>query len=132
MLIDRLGCLCKTRAKHFIVLGIGIALVWGSFQGVAMATARSSDVGVTPVWQLGLAASSRFAAQAESENLEPTISEAKLDEMREQRREWQSEVSAAAAAESEVEKSSQDSVKDKLNLDEITRNNSITEDQSSR
>jgi hypothetical protein len=128
MLIHQLGLLCKAIAKHCIALGVGIALMLGACPDVARAAAIPSTLSFTPGWQLALAASSRFAAEAETENLEPTISEAKLNEMRERRREWQSAASATAAAESKAEKSDDEGVKEKLNLDEITQNNPITKE----
>ncbi|TVQ08423.1 MAG: hypothetical protein EA368_11890 [Leptolyngbya sp. DLM2.Bin27] len=77
---------------------------------------------------IALAASSRFAAAKEFEGQAPTISEQRLDQIREQRREWQSEVSAEAAAERDnttTKNTLPGAVKDKLNLDEIIEENEI-------
>ncbi|WOD40206.1 hypothetical protein [Nodosilinea sp. E11] len=81
-----------------------------------------------PTSLIALAASSRFAANKELEGQEPIISESRLEEMREQRREWQSEASAAAAAaldNTTTEDTVGGTVKDKLNLEEITEENEI-------
>ncbi|MGB3200285.1 MAG: hypothetical protein WBA99_05250, partial [Nodosilinea sp.] len=78
---------------------------------------------------IALAASSRFAAEAAFEGEEPKLSEAKLEKMRERRRQWQSEASASADTEIDTtEESVGNAIKDKLNLEEITQENEIVDD----
>jgi hypothetical protein len=125
----------KTLAKHLAALTLGVVVLLGFSQSAALASTISSEsmplsarADFTPNSLIALAASSRFAAQKESEGQAPTISEQRLDEIREQRREWQSEVSAEAAAESDNTTSKTSlpgAAKDKLNLDEITEENEI-------
>jgi hypothetical protein len=113
-------------APKTIAKGLGILLMGAiALMGFSPAVALANPLPNLPV---ALAASSRFAAQAEAKDQEPMISEERLSELREQRREWQSEASAAAAAEGEVDTTGEpvaEAVKDKLNLEEITDENEI-------
>lgn len=114
----------ETIAKRLTVLLVTVVALFGFSQTAALASPSPSSL-------VALAASSRFAAQAESKNLKPVIPEEKLSEMREQRREWQNQAATTAAAAAEADKQSKSSagelVKDKLNLDEITQENEIVE-----
>jgi hypothetical protein len=114
----------KMAVKRLAVLLVAVVALFGFFQTAALASP-------TPGSLVALAASSRFAAQAESKGAEPVIPEEKLSEMREQRREWQNKAATQAAAAADAEKQSKSSagelIKDKLNLDEITQENEIVE-----
>ncbi|MBD2110512.1 MULTISPECIES: hypothetical protein [Cyanophyceae] len=114
----------KMIAKRLTVLFVTVVALFGFSQTAALASPTPSSL-------VALAASSRFAAQAESEALKTTIPEEKLSEMREQRREWQNKAATTAAAAAEAGKKPKSSagelIKDKLNLDEITEENEIVE-----
>ncbi|MFQ4135173.1 hypothetical protein PGN35_002530 [Nodosilinea sp. PGN35] len=111
--------------KRLAVLVFSVALLFGVSQPTALASSAPGSL-------VALAASSRFAAQAESDALKPVIPEERLSEMREQRREWQNQVSASASAAADNAKNKDQSagelVKDKLNLDEITQENEIVDE----
>jgi hypothetical protein len=114
----------KTIAKRLTVLFVTMVALFGFSQTAALAGPSHGSL-------IALAASSRFAAQAESKDLKLVIPEEKLSEMREQRREWQNQATNNAAAAAEAKKQSKrsanESIKDKLNLDEITQENEIVE-----
>ncbi|PZV02915.1 MAG: hypothetical protein DCF32_14480 [Leptolyngbya sp.] len=103
---------------------MAVVALFGFSQTAALANPAPSSL-------VALAASSRFAAQAESKGAEPIIPEEKLSEMREQRREWQNKAATDAAAAADADKTSNSSagelIKDKLNLNEITQENEIVE-----
>ncbi|MBD2256759.1 hypothetical protein [Pseudanabaena sp. FACHB-2040] len=126
----------KATAKRLAVLLMGVIVLFGFSQTAALANSTPPRTESASNVLVALAASSRFASQAELKNQEPTVSESRLDEMREQRREWQSEVSAAAETKSDMKKESGDSVgetiKNKLNLEEITEENEIVEELRNR
>lgn len=113
----------KMTIKSLAVLFVAVVALFG-FSQAAVANPTPSPL-------VALAASSRFAAQAESKDAKPIIPEEKLSEMREQRREWQNKATTQAAAAADAEKQSKSSaselIKDKLNLDEITQENEIVE-----
>lgn len=113
----------KMIARRLVVLLVSMAVLFGLSQTAALANSAPNPL-------VALAASSRFAAQAESEALKPDIPEEKLSKMREQRREWQNKASAAAAAEGKTEPSTGNLVRDKLNLDEITQENEMIKNYS--
>jgi|GEM_PF-2067819 len=72
------------------------------------------------------AASTRSAIAAEAEDADQLfkpIPEAKLDELREQRREWQSEVSSAASEDNPYNSGAGEILRDRLNLKEIIEDN---------
>lgn len=129
----------KTVAKHLASVVFGVMALFGFSQTAALAShlspntmplALSFKAVATSNSPIALAASSRFAADKEFEGQTPTISEQRLDKIREQRREWQSEASAAAAAEldnSTTKDSVGGAIKDKLNLKEITEENEIVD-----
>lgn len=133
----RLNTVTQPLAKHLTALALGVMILFGFSQAAALASpmlseARSlslpSATALTTNSLIALAASSRFAAAKEFEGQAPTISEQRLDQIREQRREWQSEVSAEAAAERDnttTKNTLPGAVKDKLNLDEIIEENEI-------
>lgn len=137
MLNRKFDFLLEAVAKHLATLILGFSILVGCFQTEAWANpiAPSTEIRAASMLNpLIAAASSRFAAQAESaaavEGREPIISESRLSEMREQRREQQSQASAAAAAAAEKDKSDDsvgEAIKDRLNLDEITQENEILE-----
>lgn len=86
-----------------IVKGLAIGLVglvvWCSSGWPALAAiAPITDNGAL----IAVAASSRFAAQAEAEGAEPLIPADRFAEMREKRRQWQSEASGEAEEEAEA------------------------------
>ncbi|MGB3139093.1 MAG: hypothetical protein WBG38_10825 [Nodosilinea sp.] len=115
----------KAAAKRFVVLTISIMVLFSLSQTTALAaTATNQGTGVS---LLALAPSSRLATQATPAGEEPVISEAKLDSMRENRRQWQSEASAVADTTEEAPASIGEVIKDKLNLDEIVEENEIVE-----
>lgn len=124
MMTRKLYLSLKTITKRLTVLFVTLVALFGFSQTAALASPTSSSL-------VALAASSRFAAQAESKGLKPVIPEEKLSEMREQRREWQNKATTQAAAAADAEKQSKGSagelIKDKLNLDEITKENEIVE-----
>ncbi len=129
----------KTVAKHLAAVVFGVMALFGFSQTAALAShlssttmplALSSKAVATSTSPIALAASSRFAADQELEGQTPTISEQRLDKIREQRREWQSEASASAAAEldnSTTKDSVGGAITDKLNLKEITEENEIVD-----
>ena len=114
----------KMTVKRLAVLLVAVVAIFGFSQTAALANPAPSSL-------VALAASSRFAAQAESKGAEPIIPEEKLSEMREQRREWQNKAATDAAAAADSGKKSKSSagelIKDKLNLDEIVEENEIVE-----
>jgi hypothetical protein len=112
--------LLKAIVGPLAVLMVFLTVLLGLPQAAAQADSTSSLVKAESHLTIALAASSRFAAQADPELQEPTISQERLEEMREQRREWQSEVSAEAYEAPEEEESVGEAVNDRLNLDEIT------------
>lgn len=116
-IVKRLSVLVIT---GMVVLGFSQTAAW------AQATTPGLESGTSPL--VALAASSRFAAEAAFEGEEPKLSEAKLEKMRERRRQWQSEVSANADPETDVDESVGEAIKDKLNLEEITQENEIVDD----
>lgn len=134
-----LNAVVKTVTKHLTALAVGAIVLFGFAQTAAlaspipserMASLSPSGTAFTSNSLFALAASSRFAADKEFEGQVPTISEQRLEEIREQRREWQSEVSAKAAAEGDntTSKTTLPGVaKDKLNLEEITEENEIVD-----
>ena len=131
---DRKLCFSPTAlVKRLAVLVVSVVVLFGFSQTAALANSNplstALNAELAPNSLIALAASSRFAAQAESEGQEPIISEAKLNEKREQRREWQSEVSAAAVTEpkTEPDESLGELIKDKLNLEEIVEENEIVD-----
>lgn len=116
-------------AKCSVALVMGVVMLLSTFQSSALANTTSLETEFSGSVQIARAASSRFAAQAESEGQESFISESKLDEMRAKRRDWQREASATASeAETETEESVGEAVKDKLNLEEITEENEIVDE----
>ncbi|MGB3311652.1 MAG: hypothetical protein WBA86_18030 [Nodosilinea sp.] len=118
----------KAVAKRLSVLLVSVMVVFGVFQTPALANSTTPDLAPTSSALIALAASSRFAAEAAFEGGEPTISESRLEKMRERRRQWQSEVSANADTENDTEDSIGEAIKDKLNLEEITEENEIVDD----
>ncbi|MBD2105905.1 hypothetical protein [Nodosilinea sp. FACHB-13] len=114
----------KMIAKRLTVLFVTVVALFGFSQMTALASPTPSSL-------VALAASSSFAAQTESQAQKPIISEEKLSEMREQRREWQNRAATTAAAAAETDEKSTSSagelIKEKLNLDEITQENEIVE-----
>ncbi len=134
-----LNTVVKTVAKHLTLLVVGMIVLFGFAQTAALASPIPSErmtfvspsgAAFTSNPLIALAASSRFAADKEFEGQAPTISEQRLEEIREQRREWQSEVSTEAAAESDNTTSKTSllgAAKDKLNLEEITEENEIVD-----
>ncbi|HEY9881379.1 MAG TPA: hypothetical protein V6D29_23180 [Leptolyngbyaceae cyanobacterium] len=120
----------KAITKRVTVLLMSVVLLFGFSQTAALANSTSLGTESTSTVLIALAASSRFAAQSELKGQESPISAARLDELREKRREWQSEVSSAANTENEDESGSvvDKVVKDKLNLNEITEENEIVEE----
>lgn len=117
----------KAIAKRMMVLLVSAALFLGLTQTAALA--QSVAAASNPAL-LALAASSRFAAEANSTAPAEDISDAKLDKLREQRREWQSEASSASESAEPGANSVGEAVKDKLNLNEITEENEIVEEAS--
>ena len=118
----------KAVAKRFSMLLVGVMVLFGFSQPAALANSAMPELGSNSSALIALAASSRFAAEAAFNGEEPKISESRLEEMREQRRQWQSEVSANANTEDDSESSVGEAVKDKLNLEEITQENEIVDD----
>ncbi|PSR17653.1 hypothetical protein C8255_11515 [filamentous cyanobacterium CCP3] len=118
----------KAIAKRLSVMLVSVIVLFGFSQTAALANSTMPDLGANSSALIALAASSRFAAEAAFEGEEPEISESRLEEMREQRRQWQSEASAKANTEIESEGSVGEVVKDKLNLEEITEENEIVDD----
>lgn len=121
----------KAIAKRLTVLLMGVIVLFGLSQPAASASSTFSKTETSNV-VIALAASSRFAAQAELKDQDPIVSQEKLDQMKKKRLKWQSEVSAAAAANAENKDDSKSFVdkvvKDKLNLSEITEENEIVEE----
>ncbi|PSN14884.1 hypothetical protein C7293_09625 [filamentous cyanobacterium CCT1] len=118
----------KAIAKRLSVMLVSVMVLFGFSQTAALANSTMPELGASSSALIALAASSRFAAEAAFEGEEPKISESRLEEMREQRRQWQSEASANANTEIESEGSVGEAVKDKLNLEEITEENEIVDD----
>lgn len=119
----------KRIAKRLTLVFLGVMVLFSFFHSPALANSIASRPESTSNALVALAASSRFAAQKESEGQELPLSESRLEEMREQRREWQSEVSAAANTDDEGKSDSavDNVVKKRLNLDEITEENEIVD-----
>ena len=138
MLSRKFDFLLKAVTTHLVTLLLSMIILVGCFHAAAWAApaAPSLEAQVKSTLNplIAVAASSRFAAQAESaaavEGKEPIISESRLNEMREQRREQQSQASAAAAAAAEKDRTDEsvgEVVKEMLNLDEIIEDNEILE-----
>ncbi|WP_035984583.1 hypothetical protein [Leptolyngbya sp. KIOST-1] len=120
-------------AKRLAVLLASVVLLFSVSQTAALASsnvlAAEPDSHLDAHRLIALAASSRFAAEAAFEGEEPTISEARLDEMREQRRQWQSQVSEAAdTTDKEAANSADQAAGDPLNLNEIVEENEIVDE----
>jgi hypothetical protein len=127
MTIGKFYLSLKAIAKRLVLL-VSVIVLLGFSQTAALASSTLPETESTPNALIALAASSRFAAQAEYKDAEPFVSEDRLDDMKEKRREWQSKVSAAADNEKESVDSVEDIVKDKLNLNEITEENEIVKE----
>jgi hypothetical protein len=131
----RFSGLFQAIAKRLMVLLVSAMVLLGVLPTPALAGPLAANTPTSPNGYLALAASSRFAAQAEVEAdpQDPTIPESRLEEMREQRREWQSEVSSAATdVKDETGNSVGEVIKDKLNLEEIVEDNEILDDIRNR
>lgn len=117
----------KAMANCCAVLVFGVMALLSFSQTAAFASTTPAKMESISNELIALAASSRFAAEAEFKNQEPIVLEERLDELKERRREWQSAVSGAANTEQEdtLENPIDDVVKNKLNLDEITQENEI-------
>lgn len=115
-------------AKRLSVLLVSVMVLFGFSQTAALANSTTPELELNSSALIALAASSRFAAEAAFAGEEPKISESRLEEMREQRRKWQSEVSANADTEIEAKGSVGEKVKEKLNLEEIVEENEIVDD----
>jgi hypothetical protein len=130
MMIQKTSVLLKSVTQRLLILLLAIAAILSFSPGPALAHSAPLEPESTHHVLLARAASSRFAAQVESEGVEPRISEKRLEEMRQKRREWQSEASAAAETETKfnpVDESIGEEVKDRLNLEEITQENEIVD-----
>lgn len=120
----------KAIAKHLAVFLVG-AMIWlGVGPAIALASSSTAAIEATHNLLLARAASSRFAAQAEAEGVEPRISEKRFEEMRAKRRQWQSEASANADTEKSVDDSAGQVVKDRLNLEETPQENEIVDEMT--
>jgi hypothetical protein len=96
--------------------------VFRSLQAIAK---RLSLLLITVVAILSIVQTAAIAASDETEApVAPSISEQladeNVDQMREQRREWQSQVSSSDDAKNDDSKPLGETLKEKLNLDEIT------------
>lgn len=117
----------KILTKSLTVLFVGIAILFYA-SPAAFANPTTQATALDSNTLIALAASSRFAAQSDSEE-QSRISEKRLQELRERRRAWQNQASATAAEEAEDEYANSlgEAVRDKLNLDEITEENEVVQ-----
>jgi hypothetical protein len=99
---------------------IGVIVL--SSGGIAADAAEGPDVLVA------VAASSRFAAQAEYKDAESLIPADRFAEMRERRRQWQSEASEQAVQEAESKAAAEQSAAAQLNLDEVVESDTVRSD----
>jgi hypothetical protein len=100
--------------------------VWRSLKAIAK---RLSLLLVFAVMLLSLSQTAVMAASSSSDTKSvgvPAVTEPipdeQIDEMKEQRREWQSRVSSSRDVQDDDSNSLGETIKDKLNLDEITEN----------
>lgn len=119
----------RTVAKRLALVLMGAMVLFSFFHSPALANSITSRTESASSQLVALAASSRFAAQQEVAGQEMPIPDSKLQEMREKRREWQSEASAAANTDDEDQSGNavENVVKNRLNLDEITEENEIVD-----
>lgn len=112
----------RTVLKQLSLLLVSLIMALGLIPVAAQAVPFTPG---SPQLTLALTASSRFATPSDEDLDVQQIPEGRLEELRAQRREWQSEVSAAAYDAAEQAEDAEETVKEKLNLEEIIEDNEI-------
>lgn len=120
MSISKARVLLGAIAQRLVVALAGVIVLFGFSPAIASASALPQNLNVSSNSLVAVTSASRYEKANESDRI---TSDAEFEAMKQRRREWQSQASeqaaAAAAAEENASSSLGETVKEKLNLDEI-------------